>query len=81
MFPQQALGEYNNFSPVFLDNCRDYNDLVGSNANCLGSANNSFDPFLQPRGAWALDGVIATPAGGATPIAQNATEAYISNTV
>ena len=80
MFPQQALGEYNSLAPVYLDNCRTYQDLVGANNNSLGAYGNSADPFLVPRGAWALDSFIASDSTFTTPAVPGDDAVYVKFT-
>lgn len=80
MFPQQHLGEYNSLAPVYLDNCRIYQDLVGANNNALGAYGNSADPYLVPRGAWALDSFIASDTAFTVPAVPSDDTVYVKFT-
>jgi hypothetical protein len=81
MFPEEALGHYNSYTPTYQDKYFKYADGVGANNNPLGSYANSADSKLIGRGSWQIDDVYYLVAGVKTrPIVDTANEIYITAT-
>lgn len=57
MLDNRELARYNNSTPVAYDTYMNYDDMKGANNNPFSGFNIVSDPFLHPRGSYALDAV------------------------